>query len=82
MIAGSSLFFLNSYKICCVLYVPHNVDFKLTSEAKIQPVFTGREDMLVAFDFSNQGHALVTLYIQFLCSDLTGEFMLKIYAAS
>ena len=25
--------------------------------------------MLVAFDFSNQGHALVTLYVQFLCSD-------------
>ena len=25
--------------------------------------------MLVAFDFSHQGHALVTLYVQFLCSD-------------
>ena len=25
--------------------------------------------MPVAFDFSHQGHALVTLYIQFLCSD-------------
>ena len=51
--------------------MPHNlnVDFKLTSEAKIQPVFTGREDMPVAFDFSHQGHALVTLYVQFLCSD-------------
>ena len=24
MIAGSSLIFLNSYEICCVLYVPHN----------------------------------------------------------
>ena len=34
----------------------------------IQPVFTGREDMPVAFDFSQQGHALVTLYVQFLCS--------------
>ena len=30
----------------------------------MQPVFTGREDMLVAFDFSYQGHALVTLYVQ------------------
>ena len=36
---------------------------------KIKPVFTGREDMLVAFDFSHQGHALVTLYVQFLYSD-------------
>ena len=54
-----------------VFYVPHNYnfDFKLTSEAKIQPAFTGREDMPVAFDFSHQGHALVTLYVQFLCSD-------------
>ena len=25
-------------------------------------VFTGREDMPAAFDFSQQGHALVTLY--------------------
>ena len=70
MIAGSSFFF-HSYEICCVLYVPHNLnlDFKLTSEAKIQPGFTGREDMSVAFDFSHQGHALVTLYVQFLRSD-------------
>ena len=54
----------------CVLYVPqnYNFDFKLTSEANMQPVFTGREDMPVAFDFSHQGHALVTLYVQFLCS--------------
>ena len=42
---------------------------KVTSEAKIQPVFTGREDMPVAFDYSHQGHALVALYVQFLCSD-------------
>ena len=43
MIAGSRLLFLNSYQICCV-YVsigPHyyDFDFKLTSDAKIQPVF-------------------------------------------
>ena len=31
----------------------------LISEAKIQPVFTGREDMPVVFDFSHQGQALV-----------------------
>ena len=37
MIAGSSFFFLNSYKICCV-YVLHRLkfDFKLTSDVKIQ----------------------------------------------
>ena len=28
-----------------------------------------REDMPVAFDFSHQGHALITLFVQFLCSD-------------
>ena len=41
--AHVNLFFLNSYQICCV-YVsiaPHyyDFDFKLTSDAKIQPVF-------------------------------------------
>ena len=46
-----------------------NFDFKLTSTAKIRPVLTGREDVSVVFDFSHQGHALVTLYVQFLCSD-------------
>ena len=45
MIAGSSLIFFNSFEICCV-YVPHNENFyfKLTSDAKIQPAVTGRED--------------------------------------
>ena len=41
-------------------------NFKLTSDARIQPAFTDRE---VAFDLSHHGHALVTLYVQFLCSD-------------
>ena len=41
----------------------------MNSAAKIQPVFTGREDMPVAFDFSHQGHAFLTLYVQFLCFD-------------
>ena len=44
MIAGSCLLFLkNSYQICCVFVsiAPHyyDFDFKLTSDAKIQPVF-------------------------------------------
>ena len=53
--------------------------FKLTSEAKIQPVFTVREDMPVAFDFSHRGHALVYALIG---QNLTGKFMRKIYSAS
>ena len=60
MIAGSSFF--NPYQICCV-FVPHNFDLKLASDAKIQARKT------VAFDFVHHGHALVTLYVQFLCSD-------------
>ena len=41
--------------------------------------------MPVAYDFSRQDHALVTLYVQFYAligQNLTGEFMRKIYAAS
>ena len=40
--------------------------------------------MLVAFDFSHQGHALVSLQVQFYAligQNLTGEFMRKISAA-
>ena len=55
--------------LCFLCAANKNFDFKLTLEAKIQQVFTGSEDMPVAFDFSHQGHALVTLYILFLCSD-------------
>ena len=62
MITGSSLtWFLNWYEIC--LYAAQlNFDFKLTSDAKIVRGTT------VAFDFARHGHALVTLYVQFLCS--------------
>ena len=55
--------------LCFICATPLKFDFKLTSEAKIQPVFTGRDDMPVAFNFSHLSHALVTLYVQFLCSD-------------
>ena len=71
MIAGSSFIFFNPYKICCVFYVPQikilisNWPRKLKFSKFLQAV----EDMPVAFDFSHQGHALVTLYILFLCSD-------------
>ena len=55
--------------LCFICAAQLNFDFKLTSGAKIQPVFTGREDMPVPFDCSHQVHALVTLYVQFLYSD-------------
>ena len=64
-------FFQNSYEICCV-YMCCTIIILISKwprKLKIQPVFTGREDMPVALDFSHQGHALVTLYVQFLCSD-------------
>ena len=40
LIAGSSLFFKNSYERCCVYVTmaPHYFAFKLTLDAKIQPV--------------------------------------------
>ena len=47
--------------MCCVFVL------KLTSDAKIQPAITGGEDN--CFDFAYHGHALVTLYVQLLCSD-------------
>ena len=46
-----------------------NFDLKLTSDSKIQPPITDRTRKAVAFYFSRYGHALVTFYFQFLCSD-------------
>ena len=80
MIAGSRLLiFFNSYQICCV-YVsiaPHyyDFDFKLTSDAKIQQVFF---KIQAGKTFSNHGHALVTLHVQFLCSDWLKFDILKV----
>ena len=64
------IFSNDSYEICC-LYVtmaPHckDFDFKLTSDAKIQPAF---KKIQVGKTFSYHGQALVTLYVQFLSSD-------------
>ena len=56
--------------MCCVYVTmdPQNkdFDFKLTSEAKIQPVFF---KVQAGKTFSSHGHAFVTLYVQFLYSD-------------
>ena len=57
---------------CCV-YVSHNenFDFKLTSDAKFSQLLQAGKT--VAFDFYHNGfavgHALVTVNVQFLCSD-------------
>ena len=70
MISGSRLLFFNSYQICCV-YVSiaqhyYDSDFKLTLDAKIQPVFL---KIQASKTFSYHGHVLVTLHVKFLCSD-------------
>ena len=46
-----------------------NFDFKLTSDAKIQSTRLLQAGKTVTFDSSQHGHALVTLYVQLLCSD-------------
>ena len=65
-----SIFSNDSYEICCV-YVTmalrcQDFDFKLTSDAKIHPLFF---KIKAGKAFSYHGHALVTLYVQFLYSD-------------
>ena len=54
--------------LCLCHYGPAllGFDFKLTSEAKIQPVFL---KVQAGKTLSYHGHALVTLYVQFLYSD-------------
>ena len=68
MTAGSSSIFFNAWEIRKCVYEPHyqTFNFKLTSDARIKSTFTDRE---VVFDLSHDGHALVTLYVQFLRSD-------------
>ena len=62
-------FFKNSYEICSV-YVPHNLnfDFKLTSDAKIQPAITGREGSCfwLCSLWSRVGHALRPIFMLWL----------------
>ena len=61
--------FFNSYEICWV-YVPHNLNFdvKLTSDAKIQPAATGREDSCfwVFSPCSRGGDALRPIFMVWL----------------
>ena len=64
-----NFFCFNSYEICCV-YVPYNqnFDFKLTSDRKIQPAATGREDSCFwLFSLCSRiGHALRPIFMFWL----------------
>ena len=51
--------------MCCTLNV--SISNWPRMDGKIQPAITHREDS--CFDVSRDGHALVTLYVHFLCSD-------------
>ena len=81
MIACSSSIFFNALEISCV-YEPHNINlyFKLSCF----PASCYRQGRR-CFWISRYGHALITFYVQSLCPDwsnVTGELMRKIYAAS
>ena len=81
----AQVFFILFYEICCV-YVPLgiNFNFKLTSDTKIQPAITGREDSCfwLFSPWSRVGHALRPIFMLWLVKIIKGEFMRKIYAAS
>ena len=65
----AQVYFFNSYEICCV-FVPYNENFvlKLTSDAKIQPAITGREDSCfwLCSPWSRVGHALRPIFMLWL----------------
>ena len=74
------------YEISCV-YVPHyyNFDFKLSTDAKIQPAIFYRQGGQLLLIFL----PMVTLWLCSTCNfyglsgqNLTGEFTRKIYSAS
>ena len=84
MIAGSSLFFKNSYERCCVYVTmaPHYFAFKLTLDVKIPPAIwkyrRGRPFLTKVKCWSLSTSDFYALIGQ----NLTGEFMWKINAAS
>ena len=68
MIAGSSLFFLIHMKY--VVFMCRTIKILISNwprTRKFSQLLQARKT--VAFDFSRHVHALVTLYVQFLCSD-------------
>ena len=68
MIAGSSLLFSKFMKY--VVFMCRTIKILISNWPRTrkfsQLLQAGKT---VAFDFSHHGHALVTLYVQFLCSD-------------
>ena len=69
MIAGSSLIFLKIH-MKYVVFMCRTIKILISNWPRTrkfsQLLQAGKT---VAFDFSHHGHALVTLYVQFLCSD-------------
>ena len=59
-----------------------NFDFKLTSDAKIQPAITGREDSLLLLTMVTRWSRSTSNFYALIGQNLTGEFMRKIYATS
>ena len=79
-------FFKNSYQICCV-YVsiaPHyyNFNFKLTSDAKIQPFFLKYRRRRPFLTMVSCWSRSTSNFYALIGQNLTGKFMRKIYAAS
>ena len=68
MVAGSSLFFFKFMKY--VVFMCRTIKILISNWPRTrkfsQLLQAGKT---VAFDFAHHGHALVTLYVQFLCSD-------------
>ena len=84
MIAGSSLFFKNSYERWCVYVTmaPHYFAFKLTLDMKIQPVIS-KYRLERPFLTKVKCWSLSTSdFYALIGQNLTGEFMWKINAAS
>ena len=69
MIAGSSLCFLNSYEsmLCLCHYGPALLRFWFQTDLGLENLASFFKK--VGKNFSYHGHALVTLCVQFLCSD-------------
>ena len=70
--------------LCLCHYDPALLRFWFQSNL-VRENWAGYLEIRAGKTFPYQGHALVTLYVQFLCSDrsnLTSEFMRKTYAAS
>ena len=80
------IFSNDSYKISCVYVImaPHyqDFDFKLTSDAKIQPVFYKYRRGRPFFTMVKHWSRSMSNFYVLIGQNLTHEFMWKIYAAS